>query len=309
MLERYLAYLQSVRNLSPHTVRAYETDVLRYRSFLGACGVDEDGVDQSVIRRFLAHLQKAGMAPRSVNRTLSGVRGYYRFRQQMAEEGAGAMPRNPFDGFRGVKSSHKLPTFLFEEEVDDLGTAPERRGRDELIILRDKAIIQTLYSTGCRISELVALDVGDVDMRRRCARVKGKGRKERVVFLGVDAHVALSRYMVPRGDRAKYESSDSARALFINAQGHRLTDRGVRYILKRNLQATAIRKTVSPHTLRHTMATHVLDRGADIRVVQELLGHASLSTTQIYTHVGLSRLQSVYRRSHPHARGDAGSST
>ena len=304
MLDRYLAYLQSVRNLSRHTIRAYETDVVRYRSFLERHGVAEDDADGGVIRRFLAELQKEGMAPRSVNRAISGVRGYYRFKQQMCDASSTDQPPNPFEGFRGVKGTKRLPTFLFEEEMKDLSDATATGKADEFMCLRDSAIVETLYSTGCRISELVAMNLGDVDIGGRSARVGGKGGKDRVVFLGGASHAALVRYLVVRGERARHTERGSVQAVFINAQGRRLTDRGARYILNRNVERTAIRKKVSPHTLRHTMATHVLDAGADIRVVQELLGHASLSTTQIYTHVGLSRLQAVYRRAHPHAHDD-----
>ncbi len=181
------------------------------------------------------------------------------------------------------------------------GSAAGRQGDAAFRSIRDKAVLELLYSTGCRISELVSLNVTDVNLKERTATVMGKGSKERMVFIGKAAFVTLREYLSLRGARTAGDT-DSGRALFVNLRGTRLTDRGVRFILGSYLQAANFGKRVTPHTFRHSFATHLLDRGADIRAVQELLGHASLSTTQVYTHVGLERLKKVYRRTHPHAR-------
>ena len=165
---------------------------------------------------------------------------------------------------------------------------------------RDVALFEFLYSTGCRVSEVVGVDVTDVDLRGGTARVTGKGRKERIVFLGRRAREALTAYLGLRKQRVRAESG--ARALFLNARGARLTARGIRYLLQRRLARMHFPRPATPHTFRHSFATHIINRGADIRVVQELLGHASLSTTQVYTHVGIDRLKKVYREAHPHAR-------
>jgi integrase/recombinase XerC/integrase/recombinase XerD len=298
MFERYLAYLRSVRGLSGNTVRAYERDVRSYLEYLEAAGVGQSEVRDATVRAFVASLRERGLSARSINRLLSAVRGYCRFLERL-EPGKAA--HGALEGFRGLKAPTRLPSFLFEEEMTALLDAV---GDDSFLAVRDRAALETLYSAGCRVAELVGLDVTDLDLRQGTARVLGKGRKERFVFLGREAVQALRDYLPRRAAHlgAREVSEDGRRALLLNNLGERVTDRGVRYRLARLLVTTPIRKRVTPHTFRHSMATHVLDRGADIRVVQELLGHASLSTTQVYTHVGLSRLASVYRRAHPHSR-------
>jgi site-specific recombinase XerD len=213
-----------------------------------------------------------------------------------------------------LRAPKRLPSFLFEDEMARLvelpetaagGTvadrgAPSRRADDPFWRLRDHAVLEVLYSTGCRVSELVALDLKDLDLGTGTARVTGKGDRERNVFLGGSALAALRDYLGRRTGRTAADP-DSLAALFLNQRGRRITDRGVRFILSGWLARAGLGKRVTPHTFRHSFATHLLDRGADIRAVQELLGHASLSTTQVYTHVGLERLKKVYRRAHPHA--------
>jgi site-specific recombinase XerD len=297
MLDRYLAYLRSVRGLSENTIRAYERDIRVYLEYLGDAGVEVAGVKDATVRGFVLSLHDGGLSARSINRLLSGVRGYSRFLESIAEGQGGIQT---LEGFRGLKAPARLPSFLFEEEMKELLAAA---GSGSFLSVRDRAVLEALYSTGCRVAELVAMDVTDLDLGHGTARVMGKGRKERYVFLGTEATGALRDYLPRRLAHlgAREVPDDARRALFLNHLGRRVTDRGVRYRLQRLLLGTPIRKHVTPHTFRHSMATHVLDRGADIRVVQELLGHASLSTTQIYTHVGLSRLASVYRRAHPHS--------
>ncbi|HTO22572.1 MAG TPA: tyrosine recombinase XerC [Spirochaetia bacterium] len=302
--ESYLVYLGTVRKLSPHTLESYGKDLEKYESFLTSEGVAAERAGVADARGFVAWLTAQGLSPRSINRMVSGVRGWYRFLERR-----GVVEANPFSEIRSLRTEKRLPSFLFEEEMARLVEMPSREpcpDGDEFWKLRDRAVLETLYSTGCRISELVSLDLADVDLKNRTARVMGKGSKERNLFLGEAAVHALREYMSRRPFHARPAAQpgaeDSTRALFINQRGGRVTDRGVRFILGEYLARANLGKHVTPHTFRHSFATHLLDRGADIRAVQELLGHASLSTTQVYTHVGLERLKKVYRRAHPHAR-------
>ncbi len=299
--EEYLTYLRAVRNLSPHTLESYGKDLEKYETFLSGRGVKPEAASLADARAFVGSLSHDGLSPRSVNRIISGVRGWYRYLEKR-----GAISANPFAEIRSLRTEKRLPSFLFEEEMARLIELPSQAacaGEDSFWKLRDRAVLETLYSTGCRISELVSLNTADVDMKGSTARVMGKGSKERNVFLGATAVTALRQYLSCRAIHGgkPSQSPDAARALFINQRGGRITDRGVRFILSEYLARANLGKHVTPHTFRHSFATHLLDRGADIRAVQELLGHASLSTTQVYTHVGLERLKKVYRRAHPHA--------
>jgi integrase/recombinase XerC len=300
MSDDYLAYLGAVRNLSPLTVESYGKDLARYESFLRERAVLPADAGVAEARGFVAWLTQEGLSARSVNRIICGVRGWYRFMERRGQVGA-----NPFAEIRSLRTEKRLPLFLFEEEMARLVEMPSSEpcpDGEEYWRLRDRAVLETLYSTGCRISELVSLDLSDVNLKNSTARVMGKGAKERNVFLGAAAVEALRAYLAlkPSHTRAAADP-EGARALFTNQRGGRITDRGVRFILGEYLSRANLGKHVTPHTFRHSFATHLLDRGADIRAVQELLGHASLSTTQVYTHVGVERLKKVYRRAHPHA--------
>jgi tyrosine recombinase XerC len=310
----YLVYLGAVRHLSPHTLESYGKDLEKYEVYLGEQSVTAESAGVADARGFVAWLSRQGLSPRSINRMVSGVRGWYRFMERR-----GNVTGNPFAEIRSLRTEKRLPSFLFEEEMARLVEMPSHEpcpDGEEFWRLRDRAVLETLYSTGCRISELVSLDLRDVDLKNHTARVMGKGAKERNLFLGAAAVEVLRSYMAlrpfhmraPQGagspaESAGYHGADSsAPALFINQRSGRITDRGVRFILGEYLARANLGKRVTPHTFRHSFATHLLDRGADIRAVQELLGHASLSTTQVYTHVGMERLKKVYRRAHPHAR-------
>ena len=294
----YITYLASVRNLSPHTLVSYKRDLEKYTRFLIERGVAEDGAGLADARAFVGSLASEGLSARSVNRIVSGVRGYYRYKERY-----GTIASNPFADIRSLRTEKRLPSFLFEEEMARLLELPAQRleGEDAFLRVRDRAALELLYSTGCRIGELVSLSLRDVNLKDRTARVMGKGSKERTVFIGSQAMSVLREYLLLRRERAAHDP-DSEKAVFLNAKGTRLTDRGVRFILGSYLASANLGKRVTPHTFRHSFATHLLERGADIRAVQELLGHASLSTTQVYTHVGLERLKRVYRRAHPHAQ-------
>ena len=320
MREDYLTYLSAVRNLSSHTLESYGKDLEKYEAYLEERGVQPGNAQLADARGFVSWLTKEGLSPRSVNRIVSGVRGWYRYMERR-----GFVASNPFSEIRSLRTEKRLPSFLFEEEMARLIEMPTQAAGgtdDSFWRLRDRAVLETLYSTGCRISELVSLDLADVDLRGRSARVMGKGAKERMVFLGAAAVAALREYLSRRSFHAKSSApgrataaprrdggasrmnarDTAAAALFINRRGERITDRGIRFILGEYLALANLGKKVTPHTFRHSFATHLLDRGADIRAVQELLGHTSLSTTQVYTHVGMERLKKVYRRAHPHAK-------
>jgi tyrosine recombinase XerC len=293
--ERYLQYLQRVRHLSANTVSSYRRDLELFRAFLDMQQWQEGDVDAGRARAFIGYLSHRGLSSRSINRVLSAVRGYYRFLERSGGKGG-----NPFSPIRSLRMENKLPAFLFEEEVSTLLGSVKPDGFWEL---RDLLILELLYSTGCRVSELASADLTDLDLKGSTLRVVGKGDKERLVFIGQAAARRLKGYLRLR--RAlRIGRAQGQRALLINRRGGRLSTRGIELIVDRALSRSGLDKPATPHTFRHSFATHVLRGGADIRVVQELLGHASLSTTQVYTHLDMERLREVYGSAHPHARID-----
>lgn len=292
-LERYLAYLRSVRNLSERTVEAYGRDVGSFLASLAASDLDIQEEPRRAVRAYLSSLSQRGLKPSSVNRALSAIRGYYRFlvRQGMAES-------NPFAPVRSLRQSRRLPVFFFENEIAGLLAID---GSDFWTV-RDRLMFELLYSTGCRVSELVGLDVTDLDVAAGAARVKGKGRKERLVYLGDPAREVLRVYLAERARHVRASDPQSQAALLLNRRGRRITQRGVAFLIQKHVRRLGIAKKVGPHTFRHSFATHLLNHGADIRVVQELLGHSSLSTTQVYTHLELEKLKRIYAHAHPHGQ-------
>lgn len=303
--EAYLRYLQAVRGYSPQTVRAYRGDVYRYLAYLSRAGVAPEQAAPRQVRAFVGELTRAGRSAASVNRTVSAVRGYYRFLATVAPLPEG----NPAQAQRSLKTGKRLPSFLFAAEAEQLlaNAGPAASGVD-FWALRDRLLLEFLYGSGCRISEAVGLDVGDVEPARGRARVMGKGSKERVVFFGGECRALLQEFLPRRAAQLRQWGAtlaDSARvavyALFHNRRGGRLGDRSARTIVTAAAAAAGIDKRVTPHSLRHSFATHLLDGGANLRVVQELLGHSSIATTQVYTHTSLARLQQVHRAAHPRA--------
>ena len=289
----YLDYLGKVRFLSPATVKAYRGDLEVFLGRLEALGLSAEGLGHREIRAFLAELAKKKLSPASINRALAALRGFYAFAVERK-----LYSSNPFDGVQGLRAPKKLPVVLFEEEMESLlggegGTFLEAR---------DRALFELLYSTGCRVGELAALSVDEVFPGADRVRIRGKGGRERFVFIGREASEALAAYRPLRDLRlAEMPGGGTGeKALFINSRGGRLSPRGVHHILRRRLRERGIPKPAGPHSLRHSFATHLLDRGADIRVVQELLGHGSLSTTQVYTHLSLDSLKDTYVKAHPH---------
>lgn len=288
-----MAYLEMERNFSLNTLRSYRTDILLFRKFLGS--MDFKGVTHTSLRRYLSYLQKEGLARATIARKLASLRSFFRFLCR-----CGYVDLNPVESISTPKLSKRLPSFLYLKEVEELISLPDEK---TAFGLRDKAILEFLYSSGARVGELVSLNLEDIDFLGGMARLFGKGEKERMVAIGSYALLALERYVERRDEFTKRTKSnvEPARALFLNRWGKRLSSRGVRVIMDRYIKRLSFKKHVSPHTLRHTFATHLLDRGADLRSVQELLGHVKLSTTQVYTHVTREGLKRVYDRAHPRA--------
>ena len=304
--EAWLRYLQAVRGYSPQTVRAYRGDLYRYLAYLSRAGVAPEQAAPRQVRAFVGELTRAGRSAASVNRALSAVRAYYRYLAAAAPLPEG----NPAQAQRSLKSGKRLPSFLFAAEAEQLlaDPGPAAAGADgvDFWALRDRLLLEFLYGSGCRVSEAVGLDVGDVEPARGRARVMGKGSKERVVFFGSECRALLQEFLPRRAAQLRQWGAtlaDSARvavyALFHNRRGGRLGDRSARTIVTAAAAAAGIDKRVTPHSLRHSFATHLLDGGANVRVVQELLGHSSIATTQVYTHTSLARLQQVHRAAHP----------
>ena len=296
-LDRFLTYLVVEKNASPHTIDKYRREVAECLAFLAEQGVHGwDGVDRQVLRRYLAWLNAKGYVKASVARRLSELRSFGRF---LVREGIVSV--NPFRAVSSPKVPKRLPAPLSVPETVALLSAPDAGTEQGL---RDRAILDVLYSAGLRVSELAGLNLESVDWRRGELRVLGKGGRERIALLGRPAVGALSSYVEQA--RPHLLGGATTDALFLNRFGGRLSTRSVMNIVDRYSREAGMVKDVTPHTLRHTFATHLLDGGADLRSVQELLGHARLATTQVYTHVSQHRAREVYLRAHPLA-GEADS--
>ena len=286
----YLEYLGAVRGLSPKTVEVYRRDLAHYEAFLE--GKDVDEADASDIRTFAGSLVMEKRAPASVNRTLSAVRGFYRYRLRFHSDAV-----DPSREVENVPTGRTLPSFLFEDEVKMLLDGIDG---DKFQDVRDRALLETFYSTGCRVSELCGVQLSRLNMAAESARVKGKGAKERTVFLCDSARAAIQRYLPYRLALMRRLGISEHDRLFVNAKGLPLSTRGAEKIVEKRRLEAGIKKRLTPHTFRHSFATHLVAAGADMRVVQEMLGHASISTTQIYAHVDMERLRRVYEQAHPH---------
>jgi tyrosine recombinase XerC len=291
-IERFLAEIAHARNYSVHTVRAYRLDLTEFARFLATQKVALRDVNTLHLRTFLAQLRDGGLERLSIARKLASLRSLYKFLTAR-----GISDANPVLAMRGPKLHRKLPRFLDEREVRVLVESPNVK---EFAGLRDRAILETLYSTGIRVGELVGINCGHVDFLSEVIRTLGKGSKERLVPVGSIALSVLTEYLDRRRLKEGGKCATDA-PLFVNLRGARLTARSVNRILKKYILQAGLVGRISPHTLRHTFATHMLNRGADLRSVQELLGHAHLTTTQIYTHVTTQRMKEVYDRAHPRA--------
>lgn len=292
MMEKFLQYIYSVRNLSEMTVKSYRSDLRMFSRFIEEMEFETETLNRQQARMFIAYVKRHGHKPASINRILSCMRGYFEYLVRFEN-----CSFNPFNGLKGQKKEKLLPDFLFEDEIRKIMDISVK----DFATSRDRMIFELLYSTGCRVSELCSINVEHLDKDDHSVLVSGKGRKQRQVFIGNNSWQALNDYLPYR--KALLDSCGAAeqKSLLINTLGSRLSQRGLSYIIRKWIMKTGISKKVSPHTFRHTFATHLMDRGADIRIVQEMLGHASLSTTQVYTHVGMSRLKKAYMAAHPHA--------
>ncbi|MCK5113444.1 MAG: tyrosine recombinase XerC [Phycisphaerae bacterium] len=314
---KFLDYLRNERNFSDHTIRGYTGDLTQYCQYLAATESQGDGlpalsdiaaedlppadsidfsrlgkrmvdITPMEIRSYLAFLHKSQYTKTTSARKLATLRSFYKFLVRLGE-----IEFSPLSVIRTPKLDKKLPNFLDIRQINSLFDAPDTT---TLLGARDKAILETIYSAGLRISELVGLDIEDMDMFGEAALVRGKGKKERLVPLGRKALSSISDYLKLRGNPTEG-------AIFINRGGQRITGRSIRRKLDKYMIMAGIPKHISPHTLRHSFATHMLNAGADLRSVQEMLGHENLSTTQIYTHLTTNRLKEVYRKAHPLAAG------
>ena len=293
--DRFLKFLEVEKNYSKHTRINYAHDLKHFYAFLGDAKLES--VDVLYLRKYLALLKENNLSKRTVARRMAALRTFFRY---MTREGY--LKKTPMGSLRTPKLEKKLPVVLNENEVSRLIEAPA----DDLAGRRDRAILETLYSTGMRVSELVQLHADGIDFIGGVCRVVGKGSKERVCPIGDRALRSVRHYLELRENtKDKIKKKIKDRALFLNhspnQSGSRLTDRSVRRIVNKYIEQTCRRENISPHTLRHSFATHLLDRGADLRSVQELLGHENLSTTQIYTHVSTQRLKEAYDKAHPRA--------
>jgi len=299
LIEQYAAHLRLERNLSPHTLRNYLSDLKQFQQFLrqkGLCQGEQkkialEEVDRHVVRAYLGALAKV-CRKSSIGRKLAALKGFFRYLIRERR-----ISKDPLSGLAAPKQEKPLPVFLSVDDVFRLLGGVPAAGSLEI---RDRAILEVLYSTGIRVSELVGLDWEDIDFRLGILKVLGKGSKERIVPVGEVALQALRDYGVEQGKKGS-RAARGETPVFLNRLGGRITTRSVARIVEKYLRATGITVRIGPHGLRHTFATHLLNSGADLRAIQELLGHASLSTTQRYTHVNLDQLTAVYDRAHPRA--------
>ena len=288
-VEDFLNFLKTEKGASDHTTKNYGIDLREFRKFLAEKDLKE--VTYLDIRSFLAFLKDRGYSKSSIARKLACLRSFFKY---LVRENI--LSQNPAAGIATPKKEKRLPSFLNPDEITKLLEAPAKPSWEEK---RDKAILEMLYSSGIRVSELVGLNHDDLDFFGGLARVRGKGKKERVVPVGQVALRCLRDYLDKKPPREGAHAIK--KPLFVSRLGGRLTDRSVRRMILKYVKRTGLGKEISPHTLRHSFATHMLDRGADLRSVQELLGHASLTTTQIYTQVSVERLKEIYRHAHPRA--------
>jgi len=293
-LDSFLEYIESERNFSEHTLRAYSADIVEFvRHSDRGESLKPDDVDHLMLRRYLAYLRDTGRSRSTIARKLASLRTFFKYlvREEMMED-------NPAADMRTPRKEKRLPGVLDEKQVRRLIEQPET---DSFLGLRDRAILEILYSTGIRASELVGANIEDVDLLGEVIKVRGKRKKERLAHLGSFAVAAIKDYLDARRLQPRAPMFDK-RALIVNRFGKRLSDRSLRRTISKYFRQACLELKVTPHTLRHSFATHLLDRGADLRSVQELLGHESLQTTQIYTHVSTERLKKVYEKAHPRAK-------
>ena len=295
LIDHYVDFLRIRKNFSSHTIEAYQKDLFDGLEFFArVLKVSEEellptAIDGKLLRQYLAQLYQRKLSRATVARRLAAWRTFFRF---LFNEGL--VGNNPIQRVNNPKQEKKLPQFMYPEETKHLVEAPD----ESRLGIRDKALLELLYASGIRVSELVSLNLNQLDLGRGYLRVMGKGSKERIVPIHQQAIAALKLYLQ---SVRPFVALRDCQAVFVNYQGNRLSDRGIRKIVAKYCQQLGLKEGISPHTIRHSFATHLLDNGADLRSVQELLGHVSLSTTQLYTHVTKKKLKKVYKLSHPRA--------
>lgn len=298
LVDDYMEYLDAVRGLSSHTLSAYRRDISQYILWLESREEDPLAADDRTLRAYMGWLGRKESAARTVNRKLSAIRSFYRFharRSPSRGEGKAA----PVPGVRGVKTPKDLPEFLYEDEMNALLRELEQ-GASDYFGWRDLLIAHLFYSTGCRLGELSGIHAEQLERDSAKLRIRGKGGKERVVFLSRRTRQLIPEYLRRRKDFLK--ENDGPKALFLNRNRRALSPRGIQYILGNISTSRNLPGSLHPHMFRHSFATHLMNNGADIRMVQEMLGHENLSTTQVYTHTSLGALRDLYRNAHPHSR-------
>src|ERR1700682_742945 len=335
VVSKYIEYLRTVRHCSPHTILNYESDLQQFLNFLMPPGVTKvalTSIDHRVIREFMGHLHEMGLQKSSMARKLASIRSFFRYcvREEILQHNPGRLVSSPKlpKRFPSVLSAEDMNAFLNELTNMKLGsTAPVPPGpgadatkprssaaktssKDSLLGLRrDRALLELLYGSGLRVSELTGLNMADMDLAEKIVRVRGKGGRERIVPFGTKAHAALDAYWPLRTElqrralerKGRRLSASDAEAVFLNVVGRRLTQRSVGRLVKKYARLINVNWDLHPHSLRHAFATHLLAEGADLRAIQELLGHRSLSTTQKYTHASIRQLMEVFDKAHPHA--------
>ncbi|MEE2877115.1 MAG: tyrosine recombinase XerC [Candidatus Neomarinimicrobiota bacterium] len=291
----FLCHLDKERSYSPHTVKAYQIDLVQFKQFLSDYGEGTFSsiltVDRKAVKHFIGYLSERGLSPRSTARKIASIKSFFRFLLKTDE-----IESNPAAGLQAPRRDRPLPKFIQKEIMKKVFVPSEE---DDWQTRRDRTMLELLYSTGIRLSELVALDLKDVELDQLTVRVFGKGGKARVVLLGKTASEAIRAYRKERKIRLKEETRVSA--LFISNRGSRISPRTVQLRLKRLFESVTVGSGFTPHLMRHTFATHLLDGGADIQAVKELLGHTSLSSTQIYTHLKTEKMREIFNQAHPHA--------
>jgi tyrosine recombinase XerC len=288
-LSSYFNFLKHERNASPHTIASYRRDLKQLVAYLDKAKLTLKDVDNIVLRGFMADRYERGDKKSTIGRKLAAMRSFFQYcvKRKWIDD-------NPARVVSPPKQDKHVPSFLSEDEMKAFLDLPHS---DKALDLRDRAMLELLYATGTRVSELVGINVEDVNFEDRLIRVRGKGKKERIIPFGSKAEESLRAYLSARSSIAKGQIDEVP--LFLNYRGKKLSSRSVERTVDKYIQRSAIRRKISPHSLRHSFASHLLGRGADLRVIQELLGHESLATTQKYTHLDLKRLLEVYRKSHP----------
>jgi integrase/recombinase XerC len=296
MVQEYLSYLKAVKGCSVRTLEAYGNDLSRFESYCSNHEIDPQTAQAYEVQKFIADLSAEDMSAASVNRSLSSIRGFYHWMVRFNKR-----DNNPCTMLKNVKMPVKLPSVLWEKEMASFASLPE--STRILWPQRDKALIMAIYSAGLRISEVVSLTMTNLSSSLDEARIAGKGGKIRYVFFSEQAKEAIMEYLPGRNEGLRMTGADAKNgALFISRKGKPISVPGVRWIIYRYAQASGLGKNIHPHSLRHSFATHLVNSGCDVRIVQEMLGHSSLSTTQRYTHVNIENLKKVYASAHPHAR-------